>query len=56
MQRIGKQSVEIETRADSDRLLTLGPKLTAALRQHRWDHAEKRHAMGCAERGYIFYE
>jgi integrase len=54
VQYIDKQWVEIETKADSDRMLTLGPKLTAALRQQRWDQAEKRDAMGWAESGYIF--
>jgi integrase len=54
IQRIDKQWTPIEPKRDSARMLTLGPKLVAALRQYRWDQATMRDAMGWSESGYIF--
>lgn len=54
IQRIDKQWTPIEPKRDSARVLTLGPKLTAALRQLRWDHTAMCEAMGWPESGYIF--
>lgn len=54
IQRIKGQWTPIAPKRDSARTLTLGPKLIAALRQYRWDQAEKREAMGWPDSGYIF--
>lgn len=54
VQYVNKRWVEIATKDDSDRMLSLGPKLTAALRQYRWDMAEERAVMEWPESGYIF--
>lgn len=54
IQRVGGQWTAIEPKADSARVLTLGPKLIAALRQYRWDQAAIREAMGWPDSGYIF--
>lgn len=54
IQRIKKQWVPIEPKADSVRVLTLGPKLVAALRQCRWDQTAMREAMEWDDSGYIF--
>lgn len=54
IQRVNKQWTPIEPKADSARVLTLGPKLVAALRQYRWEQQERREAMGWEESGYIF--
>jgi len=35
-------------------MLSLGPKMTALLRQHRWSQAEERDAMWWESSGYIF--
>jgi integrase len=43
-----------EPKRGSTRLLTLGSKLTAALRQYRWQMAEERDVMGWRDSGYIF--
>ena len=36
------------------RTLTLGPKITTALRHYRWQCAAEREAMGWKDSGYIF--
>jgi integrase len=54
IQRIGKQWVPITPKRDSTRVLTLGPKLRAALRGYRWQQAEEREVMGWPDSGYIF--
>lgn len=52
--RTKKQWVPVETKDDSDRMLSLGPKMTTALRQYRWNQAEERDVMGWPNSGYIF--
>lgn len=52
--RAGKQWIPIKPKDNSVRLLTLGPKLTAALRQYRWDMGQEREAMDWEDSGYIF--
>jgi integrase len=54
IQRINKQWTSIKPKRNSVRLLTLGSKLTAALRQYRWQMAEERETMGWKDSGYIF--
>jgi integrase len=54
IQRVGKQWVAIPPKDGSARMLSLGPKVTAALRQHRWKMADEREAMGWPDSGYIF--
>jgi len=54
VQYVQKRWVEVATKDDSDRMLSLGPKLTAALRQYRWNMAEERTMMEWPESGYIF--
>lgn len=51
---VNKRWVCVATKDDSDRMLSLGPKLTAALRQYRWDMAEERAVMGWGDSGYMF--
>ena len=54
IQRIKGQWTPIEPKHDSARILTLGPKLIAALRQYRWDQTATREAMEWADSGYMF--
>jgi integrase len=54
IQRIRKQWVAIPPKDGSERLLSLGPKVTAVLRQLRWSQAEERDVMGWENSGYIF--
>jgi integrase len=54
VQRVKKQWVAIEPKDDSVRMLSLGPKMTTALRQYRWRMADERDAMGWENSGYIF--
>jgi integrase len=54
IQREHKQWVAIAPKDNSERMLSLGPKMAAALRQHRWAQAEERDAMGWPDSGYIF--
>ena len=46
IQRVGRKLVAIPPKDGSARMLSLGPKMTALLRQHRWSQAEERDAMG----------
>lgn len=52
--RVTRQWVAIAPKQNSVRLLTLGSKLTAALRQYRWHMAEERETMGWDDSGYMF--
>jgi integrase len=52
--RTTKRWVPINPKRNGMRLLTLGSKLTAALRQYRWQMTEERDAMGWEDSGYIF--
>ena len=54
IQREDGKLVAIPPKDGSYRTLTLGPKMTAALRQHRWNQAEERDAMEWEHTGYIF--
>lgn len=54
IQRVDGKLTAIPPKDDSYRTLTLGPKMTAALRQYRWKGAEERDAMGWDNSGYIF--
>jgi integrase len=54
IQRVGKKLTAIPPKDGSERMLSLGPKLTAALRQLRWSQAEERDTMGWEDSGYIF--
>jgi integrase len=54
IQRIDRQWVAIEPKDDSGRLLTLGPKLIAALHLHRRAQLVEQKAMGWEDSGYIF--
>jgi integrase len=54
IQRVKKQWVAIPPKDGSARMLSLGPKMTALLRQHRWNMAEERDAMEWPNSGYIF--
>jgi integrase len=49
-----KQWVPVAPKDDSTRMLALGPKMTAALRQYRWRMAEERDVMEWPNSGYIF--
>jgi len=52
--RATKRWVPIKPKRNSMRLLTIGSKLTTALRQYRWQMAQEREAMGWEDSGYIF--
>jgi len=54
IQHIDHRWTEIPPKDGSVRVLTLGPKITAALRRYRWNQAETREAMGWKDSGYIF--
>lgn len=54
IQRIGGRWVPVAPKAGSVRMIALGPRLTAALRQLRWQQADERDAMGWPNSGYIF--
>ena len=54
IQRIHGHWTPVPPKDDSYRTLTLGPKLTKALRQYRWAQAEERDAKGWPNTGYIF--
>lgn len=54
IQRVGGKLTAIPTKDNSDRMLSLGPKMAAALRQLRWTQAEHRDAMEWPDSGYIF--
>jgi integrase len=52
--RATKQWTPVKPKDNSVRLLTLGPKLAAALRQYRWHMSQEREAMGWGDSDYIF--
>lgn len=52
--RARKRWVPVAPKDNSVRLLTVGPKLTAALRQYRWQMSQEREAMDWEDSGYIF--
>jgi integrase len=52
--RAKKRWVPKDTKDDSDRVLSLGPKLAAELRQYRWQQADERDVMEWPNSGYIF--
>jgi integrase len=54
VQRVSRQNLIIPPKDGSKRLLSLGPKITTALRQHRWSQADERDAMEWENSGYIF--
>jgi integrase len=54
IQRVNRKLVAKPPKDGSARMLSLGPKMTAALRQHRWNQAEERDVMEWADSGYIF--
>lgn len=54
IQRVNRKLVAKPPKDGSARLLSLGPKITAQLRRHRWRQAEERDLMGWEHSGYIF--
>ncbi len=54
IQRANRELVAKAPKDGSERMLSLGPKMTAALRQLRWRQADERDAMGWENSGYIF--
>lgn len=54
IQRADGQLITIPPKDGSERMLSLGPKMTAALRGLRWSQADERDAMGWENSGYIF--
>lgn len=52
--RVTKRWAPVQPKRNSVRLLTLGSKLTMALRQYRWQMGQERETMGWEECGYIF--
>lgn len=54
IQRVGGKLVAKAPKDGSERLLSLGSKMSTALRQMRWNQAEERDAMGWENSGYIF--
>jgi integrase len=52
--RARRQWAPVDTKGDSDRVLSLGPKLTKALRHYRWQMADERDTKGWQSSGYIF--
>jgi integrase len=54
IQCVSRKLVAKPPKDGTERLLSLGPKMTAQLRQHRWNQAEERDAMEWENSGYIF--
>ena len=54
IQRVDGKFVAKAPKDGSERMLSLGPKMTAALRQYRWNQADERDAMEWPNSGYVF--
>lgn len=54
IQRVNRQLVVIPPKDGSTRMLSLGPKMTAALRQLRWDQVAECELMDWKPSGYVF--
>lgn len=54
IQLVDKRWTPVTPKDDSGRVLSLGPKLIAALRQYRWNQTAERELMGWPDSGYIF--
>jgi len=54
IQRVNRKLVAIPPKDGSARMLSLGPKMTAQLRQHRWNQTAEREVMEWENSGYVF--